>query len=72
MELVLFLIIFFNFILFWGNILIDWKVVNVVLIFKFGKNNLVDNYCLILLISVVVKMLECLIYKYIMKYLIDF
>ena len=37
-------------------------------IFKSGKNNLADNYRPISLTSVVVKMLERLIHKHIMKY----
>ena len=50
----------------------DWKVANVVPIFKSGKNNLADNYRPISLTSVVVKTLERLIHKHIMKYLTDF
>lgn len=66
------LINFFNFTLFRGNIPTDCKVANVVPIFKSGKNNLADNYHLISLTSIVVKTLECLIHKHIMKYLTDF
>ena len=72
MELALPLTIFFNFTLSRGNIPTDWKVANVVPIFKSGKNNLADNYRPISLTSVVVKTLERLIHKHIMKYLIDF
>ena len=72
MELALSLTNFFNFTLSRGNIPTDWKVANVVPIFKSGKNNLADNYRPIPLTSVVVKMLECLIHKHIMKYLTDF
>ena len=72
MELALLLTNFFNFTLSRGNIPTDWKVANVVPIFKSGKNNLADNYRPISLISVVVKMLEHLIHKHIMKYLTDF
>ena len=60
----------FNFTLSRGNIPADWKVANVVPIFKSGKNNLAD-YCPISLTSVV-KTLERLIHKHIMKYLTDF
>ena len=72
MELALPLTIFFNFTLSRGNIPTDWKVANAVPIFKSGKNNLADNYRPISLTSVVVKMLERLIHKHIIKYLIDF
>ena len=72
MELALPLTNFFNFTLSRGNIPTDWKVANVVPIFKSGKNNLADNYRPISLTSVVVKMLERLIHKHIMKYLTDF
>ena len=72
MELALPLTIFFNFTLSRGNIPTDWKVANVVPIFKSGKNNMADNYRPISLTSVVVKTLERLIHKHIMKYLIDF
>ena len=72
MELALPLTIFFNFTLSRGNIPTDWKVANVVPIFKSGKNNLADNYRPISLTSVDVKTLERLIHKHIMKYLIDF
>ena len=61
-----------NFTLSRGNIPTDWKVANVVPIFKSGKNNLADNYRPISLTSVVVKTLERLIHKHIMKYLTDF
>lgn len=66
------LINFFNFTLFRGNIPTDCKVANFVPIFKSGKNNLADNYHPISLTSIVVKTLECLIHKHIMKYLTDF
>ena len=72
MELALPLTIFFNFTLSRGDIPTYWKVANVVPIFKSGKNNLEDNYRPISLTSVVVKTLERLIHKHIMKYLIDF
>ena len=72
MELALPLTNFFNFTLSRGNIPNDWKVANVVPILKSGKNNLADNYRPISLTSVVVKMLERLIHKHIMKYLTDF
>ena len=72
MELALPLTIFFNFTLSRGNIPTDWKVANVVPIFKSSKNNLADNYRPISLTSVVVKTLERLIHKHIMKYPIDF
>ena len=72
MELALPLTNFFNFTLSRGNIPTDWKVANVVPIFKSGKNNLADNYRPISLTSVVVKILERLIHKHIMKYLTDF
>ena len=67
MELALPLRNFFNFTLSRGNIPADWKVANVVPIFKSGKNNLADNYRSISLTSVVVKTLERLIHKQIMK-----
>ena len=72
MELALPLTIFFNFTLSRVNIPTDWKVANIVPIFKSGKNNLADNYRPISLASVVAKTLERLIYKQIMKYLLDF
>ena len=72
MELVLPLTNFFNFTLSRGNIPTDWKVANVVPIFKSGKKNLADNYRPISLTSVVVKTLERLIHKHIIKYLTDF
>ena len=55
MELALPLTNFFNFTLSRGNIPTDWKVANVVPIFKSGKNNLADNYHPISLTSVIVK-----------------
>ena len=72
MELALPLTNFFNFTLSREPIPTDWKVANVVPIFKSGKNNLADNYRPFSLTNVVVKMLERLIHKHIMKYLTDF
>ena len=70
MELALPLTNFFNCTLSRGNISTDWKVANVVPVFKSGKNNLADtDYRPISLTSVVVKTLERLIHKHIMKYL---
>jgi len=72
MELALPLTNFLNFTLSRENIPNDWKVANVVPIFKSGKNNLADNYRPISLTGVVVKTLERLIHKHVMKYLTDF
>ena len=72
MELALPLTNFFNFTLSQGNVPTDWKVANVVPIFKCGKNNLADNYHAISSTRVIVKTLEHLIHKHIMKYLTDF
>ena len=71
MELALPLTIFFNFTLSRGNIPTDWKVANVVPIFKSGKNNLADNYRPISLTSVVVKTLERLIHKHNLLYKLE-
>ena len=72
MELALPLTNFFNFTLSRGNIPTYWKVANVVPIFKSGKNNSADKYRQTSLTSVVMKILECLIHKHIIKYLTDF
>lgn len=70
-EFVFFFVKLFNIFLSFGNLFSEWKVVNVVSIYKLGDRVLVINYRFVLLISVVVRLLERLIYKYIMVFFID-
>lgn len=66
---VLIFIVIFNKLLYFVEVLEDWKKVNVVLIFKKGECYNVENYCFILFICIVLKIMEYILIKYIMKYL---
>ena len=52
-----------------GRLPVDWKLANVVPVFKSGKNTLADNYRPVSLTSIIVKTSERLIHKHIMKIL---
>ena len=60
-----------NYSLSMGRLPVDWKLANVVPVFKSGKNTLADNYRPVSLTSIIVKTLERLIHKHIMKFLMD-
>lgn len=70
--IVLILIIIFRKLYDFGIVFEDWKIVNIILVFKKGKRFDVVNYRLILLICIVCKLMEYILISYIMKYVNDY
>ena len=58
----------FNYLLFVGKLPTDWKIANVVPIYKSGERSFADNYRLISLTSIVVKTMERIIHKHFMDF----
>lgn len=57
-ELIIYII---NLIIFMSIILFEWKIVMVILIYKFGDKSDLNNYCLILVFFLIFKVMEWVI-----------
>lgn len=69
--LVLSIVRFINMLFFIGMFFICWKIVSVILLFKQGVVSDFFNYCLIFVLLVVLKVIECYMYNFLYVFFMD-
>lgn len=62
----------FNILFGYGCLFFEWKLVDVILIYKKDFKELVENYRLIFFFFIIGKIIECCVVKRFYDYLIDF